>query len=191
MMLRVNLLPHRELKRAARIRHFGFMLGGTVVLGALAVLLGHGMIVNSIQNQESRNRFLEGEISKLDQQIAEIKTLREQIQALLARKDVVEALQTNRAEAVHLLDEVVHRLPTGIYLKGIKQTGKTINLVGYAQSSARVSTLMRNLDESEWLDSSTLVEIKAAMVNGLRANEFSLNVKQTVPATAAEEGAKG
>ena len=86
----------------------------------------------------------------------------------------MEALQTNRSSAVHLLDELVRDLPDGIYLKSIKETGSTINLQGYAQSSARVSTLMRNLDASPWLDNSQLVEIRAATVQGLRANEFSL-----------------
>jgi type IV pilus assembly protein PilN len=96
---------------------------------------------------------------------------------LLARKQVVETLQANRAELVHVLDVLVRQLPDGVYLKSIKQTGSKINLSGYAQSSARVSTLMRNLEESQWLASPELVEIKAATVNSLRVNEFNLNVQ--------------
>jgi type IV pilus assembly protein PilN len=189
MNIRINLLPHRELKRAAQQRQFGFLLAGTLVLSAFVVFLGHTIIGGRIQNQESRNQFLEGEIAKLDQQIAEIKTLKEKIQALLARKEVVEALQTNRSEEVHILDEIVRRLPEGMYLNSIKQAGKTINLQGYTQSSARVSTLMRNLDASEWLENPVLVEVKAVTVNGLRANEFILTINQSAPASAqAKEG---
>lgn len=180
-MIRINLLPYREMQRAARLRHFSLMLGAVAALGLVIVILGYLALEARIANQQARNEYLKTEIAKLDKDIADIKKLKEQTQALLARKQVVETLQTNRSETVHLLDQLVRQLPEGVYLKSIKQTGNSINLQGYAQSSARVSTLMRNLDASPWLDGSTLVEIKAATVQGLRANEFSLNVQLVQP----------
>ena len=188
-MIRINLLPHRELKRAARMRQFNFMLLGVAVVGALTVLLVYTVIAGMQENQSRRNKFLESETAKLDKQIEEIKKLKEQTQALLSRKKVVEALQSNRAQTVHLMDQLARQLPEGIYLKGIKQTGAKVSIQGYAQSNARVSTLMRNLEASPWLEAPVLVEIHAATVNGIRANEFSLDVNLTQP-KAEDTGAK-
>lgn len=180
-MIRINLLPHREEKRAARQRNFNFMALGAAALGLVTVLLVHTINNNKIETQNNRNHFLETETAKLDKQIEEIKKLKDQTQALLARKQVVETLQSNRGQAVHLLDQLVRQLPEGIYLKAIKQTGDMVNIQGYAQSNARVSTLMRNLDASPWLEAPVLIEIKVASVNNIRTNEFSLNVKLTAP----------
>jgi type IV pilus assembly protein PilN len=179
MSIRINLLPHREIKRAARRRQFNFMLAAALMAGVGAVVIGHMVISARQSNQESRNQYLQDEIAKLDKQIGKINEIKEQTQHLLARKQVVETLQSNRTEVVHLFDELIHRLPEGLYLKSFKQTGDTITLDGYTQSSARVSTLMRNLDSSPWFEQANLVEIKAATVNDLRANEFVLTVKQT------------
>lgn len=181
-MIRINLLPYRDMQRAARIRHFSIMLGVVVATALGIVILGYLGLEARIANQQARNEYLKAEIVKLDKDIADIKKLKEQTRALLSRKQVVETLQTNRSESVHLLDQLVRQLPEGVYLKSIKETGNVISLQGYAQSSARVSTLMRNLDASPWLDGSTLVEIKAATIQGLRANEFSLNVRLVQPA---------
>ena len=178
-MIRINLLPHRELARAARRRQFTALLGIAVAAGVVAVLLGHSLIAARQSTQEARNIFLEQEIAKLDVQISEIKKIREQTQALLARKQVVETLQSNRTEVVHLFDQMIRLLPEGLYLKSFKQVGNVVTLSGYTQSSARVSTLMRSLDSSPWFDSTSLVEIKSATVNNQRANEFVLTVKQT------------
>jgi len=134
-----------------------------------------------IDHQNSNNQYLTGEITKLNKEIEEIKALKDKTRSLLDRKKVVEDLQADRAEAVHLFDQMVRLLPEGIYLKGVKQTGKVVNIQGYAQSNARVSTLMRNLEASPWLETPDLVEIKAVTVNNLRANEFSLNVKISAP----------
>jgi len=178
-MIRINLLPHRELARAARRRQFNILLGMAVAAGVLVVLLGHSFIAASQSTQDARNAFLDQEIAKLDIQISEIKKIREQTQALLARKQVVETLQSNRTEVVHLFDQMIRLLPEGLYLKSFSQSGNVVTLSGYTQSSARVSTLMRNLESSPWFDSVNLVEIKSATVNNLRANEFVLTVKQT------------
>lgn len=179
MSIRINLLPHRELKRAARRRQMNVLLGIAVVIGVLSVALGHTVISAKKSAQEERNAFLTKEIEKLDAQIVEIKKIREQTQALLERKQVVETLQSNRTEVVHLFDQMIRLLPDGLYLKSFKQTGDEVNIGGYTQSSARVSTLMRSLEESPWFERPRLIEIKAATVNNLRANEFLLSVKQT------------
>ena len=179
MMIRINLLPHRELKRAARRRQFNVLLGIAVAVGLLSVALGHTVIATRASSQEARNAFLTQEITKLDNQIVEIKKIREQTQDLLERKQVVETLQSNRTEVVHLFDQMIRLLPDGLYLKSFKQTADVVNIGGYTQSSARVSTLMRSLEESPWFEQPSLIEIKAATVNNLRANEFVLSVKQT------------
>ena len=180
-MIRINLLPYREMRRVARLRHFTLLLGMVALLAAAIVVLGYVTLETRIYGQRMRNDYLKAEIAKLDKDIADIKRLKEQTQALLARKQVVETLQTDRSEDVHLLDQLVRRLPEGVYLKSIEQTGNLVHLQGYAQSSARVSTLMRNLNASPWLQGATLVEIKSATVQGLRANEFSLDVQLVAP----------
>jgi type IV pilus assembly protein PilN len=190
-MIRINLLPHRELARAARRRQFNVLLGLAVAAAVLVVILGHTLIAARQSTQDARNAFLEQEIAKLDSQIGEIKQIREETQALLARKQVVETLQSNRTEVVHLFDQMIRILPEGLYLKSFKQAGNIITLSGYTQSSARVSTLMRNLSASPWFESPTLVEIKSATVNNLRANEFVLTVKQSRQKTDDEKADKG
>lgn len=178
-MIRINLLPHRELKRAARQRQFIFLAVSISVLALLIVFMVHGIIGSNIGYQNTRNNFLEGEISKLDTQIEEIKKLKEQTQAMLSRKKVVETLQGNRAQSVYLLDQMVRLLPDGVYLKAVKQSGNKVNIQGYAQSNARVATYIRSLEGSPWLEMPELIETKAAMVEKNRLNEFSLNVKLT------------
>lgn len=186
-MIRINLLPHRELARAARRRQFNVLLAVAVATGVLIVVLGHIFIDARQSAQEARNAFLEQEIAKLDSQIGEIKKIREQTQALLERKQIVETLQANRTEVVHLVDQMIRLLPDGLYLKSFKQTGDVVTINGYTQSSARVSTLMRSLNDSEWFESANLIEIKAATVNNLRANEFVLTVRQTRQQTEAAD----
>lgn len=189
-MIRVNLLPHREEKRKARREQFYALSGLVVVLAGLIVFLVHGIISTYVSNQEARNTFLKTEIAALDKEIDEIKRLREQTDALLARKQIIESLQGTRAEAVHLFNELVRQIPDGIYLKGFKQAGAKVTLVGYAQSNARVSTLMRNLDASKITEKSDLVEIKAVSVGNRRLNEFTLNVNiRRAPADDAKKGA--
>jgi type IV pilus assembly protein PilN len=175
--VRINLLPHRELKRAARKREFIFVAAGTLVFAVATALLAHTILAGMVEAQQNKNKFLKAEIAKVDKEIEEIQRLREQTAALLARKQIVETLQANRTEAVHLLDQLVRQLPDGIYLKGVKQTNDRINLTGYAQSNARIATLMRNFDSSPWLTNAELVETKAVQLNNLRVNEFSLNIQ--------------
>ena len=183
-MVRINLLPHREQKRQARQRQFVSLAIGLAILGIGTIGLGHILIAAQIDNQNGRNKLLTTEIAKLDEQIKEIDRLRDQTQALLARKQVVETLQANRTEAVHLLDQLVRQLPDGVYLKSVKQNGTRVTLVGYAQSNARVSTLMRNVESSPWLSSPDLVEIRSVALDKQKVNEFTLamQVKRAAPA---------
>lgn len=184
-MIRINLLPHRAEKRRARQIQFGALSLISVALGALLVGFVHVAIGTQISYQERRNEYLRQETAVLDRQIAEIKKLREQTQSLLARKNVVENLQSTRSDVVHLFDQMLRILPDGVYLKTLKQTGNRINLVGYAQSNARISTLMRAVEDSPWLDSPSLVEIHATSTGGARVSEFTLmfNLTKTQDAT--------
>lgn len=174
-MIRINLLPHREAARKAKRQQFYAMLGGAAGLGALIVFLGYSIINGYISSQVATNDFLKADIAVLDKQIAEIKRLKEQAQALLARKQIVEDLQRDRGETVYLLTELVRQVPEGIYLKSLKQEGQKVNVTGYAQSNARVSALMRNLESSPWLERPQLIEVKAVVLNGRRSNEFAMN----------------
>lgn len=183
-MIRVNLLPHRAEKRKARQMQLIAFSVISLVLGALVVGFVHTYISSQISYQERRNQYLKQETEVLDKQIAEIKKLREQTESLLARKTVVENLQTTRSDVVHLMDQMLRILPDGIHLKSIKQTGLKINLLGYAQSNARVSTLMRAVESSPWLEKPSLVVISASGSGNARISEFTLNfsLKKQAPA---------
>lgn len=178
-MIRINLLPHREEKRRARQKQFITLSVVSVLLGGLVWGLVHAAISAQIYYQESRNNYLQRETDILDKQIAEIKKLREQTKSLLERKDAVEKLQSDRSRVVHLLDQMLRILPEGVYLKSIKQSGDKVDLGGYAQSNARVSTLMRAIEDSAWLESPSLVEIHSATVGGARLSEFTLTFSLT------------
>lgn len=180
-MIRINLLPHREIKRKAKQQQFAVLAGITCFLGAAIVWGGDEMISDKIEYQNERNRYLQGQIAILDKQIEEIKQIKQQIDEMLARKEIIETLQANRTYVVHILDQVARLMPDGVYLKSIKQTDQHIHLSGYAQSNAWVSTLMRNLDASSRFESPLLIEIKAVTVNNARLNEFDLKVKLVEP----------
>lgn len=180
-MIRVNLLPHREIRRKQQEKQFFAMCALVLGLGAAIWFAVHSYLGGQLEEQNGRNAFLTEEIKKLDKQIDEIKQLKEQTAALLARKKVVESLQANRSETVHLLDQLVRQLPDGVYLKRIDQKGTKVTINGFAQSNARVSTLMRNLEASPYLESPNLVEVKAVAgaEKGTRLNEFILTVSVT------------
>lgn len=188
-MIRINLLPHRAEKRKARQIQFYAFSVITLMLAAMLVGFVHVVITTQIEYQERRNRYLTDQIALLDKQIAEIKLLKMEIAALMERKTVVEKLQSTRSDVVHLLDQMLNILPKSVYLKSIKQTGNKVDLVGFTQSNARVSTLMRSIESSQWLESPTLVQISAmaANANGPRLSEFTLNFNLTpqVPTTPA------
>lgn len=187
-MIRINLLPHREAKRKARRQQFYVLLGLVSVLAGLIWFLGFSIISTQINAQDEKNQFLKREIASLDKEIDEIKKIQEQTNALLARKRVIEALQANRTETVHLFNELAKQVPEGIYLRTLTQTGAKLAITGYAQSNARITTLMNNLDESPLLEQSTLVETKAESVANRRLNAFSITTVITRQTTAVTDG---
>lgn len=187
-IIRINLLPHRQLKRAQQQRMMVLMAIAAAAAGVLVVFAGHMAIEEAKQYQNQRNELLRQEMAALDKQIAEIKALKDKTKALLDRKAVVESLQANRLAAVHLFDQLARQIPEGVYLKSLKQAGDTVTLQGYAQSSARVSSLMRNLDGSPLFESPTLVEVRSTEVGKLRASEFTLSVKLAKPQDKQETG---
>ena len=190
-MIRINLLPHREEKRKTRGQQF-VLFAAVVALAGLAVwFVGHTIIAGYVDGQEEKNVFLKQAIAVLDKEISEIKGLREQAEALLSRKQVIESLQTNRTETVQVFNELARQMPEGVYLKALKQSGSKINLTGYAQSNARVSNLMRNLEASPHLERADLVEVKAATLNNRRVSEFNLNVAIERPKTDEADKGKG
>ena len=174
MSARINLLPHRAETRKRARNYFYVMCGMFFAFGAVIVLGVHTFYAEQISTQEGRNSYLKSEIAKPDKEIAEINKLKDEIQALLARKAIIETLQADRAQTVHLLDELVKQMPEGVYLKSITQRGMRVQMVGYAQSNARVSTLMRNIESSPWLENPVLVEVKAASVDKRRVSEFDM-----------------
>lgn len=190
MTVRVNLLPHREERRKAQRKHLGILAGMVAALAAAIIILIHGIIAGYISVQGERNAFVKKENASLDKEIDEIKKLKEDIASLLARKQVIERLQSDRVLAVSLLEQLVRQVPDGVYLTSIKQKGRNIAMVGYSQSNARVSQLMRNIGSSPSLEKPVLVEIKAATVNSKRVSEFSMNLSLKGPAgDVAKDGA--
>ncbi|MBS1187529.1 MAG: fimbrial assembly protein [Burkholderiaceae bacterium] len=204
MMVKINLLPHREEKRKQREKSFYSLLALGAIAGVLVVIVVGGVIATMISTQGQRNQIITAENKKLDEQIKEISTLKQEIDALKARQQAVEDLQADRNQPVYLMDELVKQTPEGIYLKGLKQDGQRVVLAGYAQSNDRVSELLRNLgNNSPWLERPDLVEIKAvnagAGKDAKRVFEFTVNVgikrprdKDKEQAAAAKPGeAKG
>jgi type IV pilus assembly protein PilN len=192
MNARINLLPHREERRKRARQHFMTVSAGTAVIGLALAFLMYQFYARQIEVQNDRNAFLASEIKKLDKDIADINELRNQIQALLARKQIIETLQAERAQTVHLLEQMVRQMPEGVYLRSLKQTGQKVHVVGFAQSNARVSTLMRNIEASPWLEQPLLIEVKSAVVDKRRVSEFNmfLNLKRAAAKDAAKEPAK-
>ncbi len=193
-MPRINLLPWREELRKQKQKEFGIMVGlaGLAMVGI--IFLVQVQIGQMIENQKRRNHFLDEEIAKIDKKIKEIKDLEKEKENLLARMNVVEQLQTSRPEVVHLFDELVTALPDGVYLTSLVQKGRSITLEGYAQSNARVSSFMRNLDNSPWLTSPDLKRIQAVTrsdLGSVRLSRFTLVVTQTKPKAKGDEDGEG
>ena len=175
-MIRINLLPHREIRRKQQQKEFFIMLGVVAGIGVAIWFATHSYLSGVLEEQNGRNAYLETEIVALDKQIEEIKKVQEQTAALLQRKTIVESLQANRAETVYLLDQLVRQLPDGVYLKSVQQKASKVAVNGFAQSNARVSTFMRNLESSPYLEKPSLVEIHAVTDKTSRLSEFSLSV---------------
>lgn len=176
-MARINLLPWRTERRKQRQREF-FMVLGFAAIGAIVLgFLVSGYYSAQISGQESRNAYLTQQIAEMDKAIEQIKELDKKKSDLLARKKVIEELQANRSQMVHLFDALVRTIPDGVSLTGIKQEGEQITLDGLAQSNARVSTYMRNLETSGWMTKPDLGKIEAKGGNPGLPYVFSLTVQ--------------
>lgn len=192
-MILINLLPHREEKRAARKRAFFVALGVAAVVGVFVIGIWYSLLEQLTSAQQARNAFLKTEIAKLEAQIKDIANLRNEIEALKARQRAVEDLQTNRNIPVYLLDELVKQTPEGIYLTAVRQNGSIVTVTGIAQTNERVSEFLRNTQyNSKWLERPELVEIKA--VNMITANKeqrrlFDFSMRVTMKRPAAPGGA--
>ena len=173
-MPRINLLPWREQERKVRRREFGVAALGALI--AAVLFIGGGKLLYSswIDSQKEKNNLLTKEIVKLDAQIADIQDLENRKQRLVARMEIIEKLQRKRPEIVHLFDEIVKTVPDGVYLTAIKQTGNKLEIHGVAQSSTRVSTFMRNIDSSVWMDNPVLQVVESAKESATGGSNFTL-----------------
>lgn len=189
MSTQINLLPWREELRQEQKRDFAVMAVLTFILAAAIVGLIHIQMSAKIDYQLSRNSFISSEITELDKQIEEIKDLRKVRRSLLERMGVIQDLQESRPSIVHLFSEIVGTVPNGVYLESLSQNNGNLLMNGQAESNARVSTYMRNLNNSEWFKDPnlTIIEIEDKKVN--RVSSFTLTVKQTSP-NASEDDAK-
>jgi len=177
-MPRINLLPWREAERKKRQRDFGVALAGGVVAAVGAVLITMFIFSQMISNQESRNERLTAEIVELEKSITEIDGLERQKERLLARMEIIEQLQKSRPEIVHLFDEIARQLPEGVYLTGLKQQGSRVEVRGVAQSSTRVSALMRQIDASAWMTDPEVDRVETTQSGNSRQSEFVVYLKQ-------------
>ncbi len=189
-MIRINLLPHRELKKAAHRKRFQNMLAAALLTGLALSYAGYSWLDSVLAEQQHRNQQLEQGIAELDKQLSNIENLRQQRMALLSRKELVEQLQSSRTEATRIFDHLIKTMPEGVFIKSFKQTGTSIAISGTALSSARVSALMRNLEQSEVFSSPILIEVSSTLIDNVRANDFSLNLSLRPPASSASQPAQ-
>ncbi|MCU7929826.1 MAG: PilN domain-containing protein [Candidatus Thiodiazotropha sp. (ex Codakia rugifera)] len=186
-MARINLLPWREAERKERQKEFGLMVLAGALLSAFVVFGIHLLIQSQIEAQNQRNAYLQREIDAVEKQIREIRDLDKTKQNLLARMNIIQELQGSRPQIVHLFDEIVTTLPDGVYLDQVNQKGNTVTFEGQAQSNARVSSMMRNIDDSEWLENPALVFIESKEKTGTGYSHFQLTVKQSSQTVEVEE----
>lgn len=189
-MILINLLPHREEKRRLRKQAFFAGLGLSVAVGALLVALAYAAQGQMISSQQERNQYLRSAITKLDEEIKDVSALKSEIESLKARQRAVEDLQTGRNMPVYLLNELVAQTPEGIYLTAIRQSDRTVQVTGMAQTNERVSEFLRNTGgRSAWLERPELVEIKVSSQpskdarTAKRLFEFTMRIslKQSAP----------
>jgi type IV pilus assembly protein PilN len=186
-MARINLLPWREELRRQRRIEFLTVVG---ICAAVTLIVWGGIHLyynERIDYQKSRNTYLDTQIQKLDKQIKEIEELEKEKERLIARMKAIESLQTSRPVVVHIFDELVTSLPDGVYLKQIAQKGSKIEIKGVAESNARVSNFMRNVEKSEWLKNPKLDIIQSASEDGRRIATFILRVEQNIPKREASK----
>ncbi|MFC7289106.1 PilN domain-containing protein [Herminiimonas glaciei] len=179
-MIRINLLPHREARRKQRQKDFVALLLLSGIFGALIVIAVGAYFSNQLSDQQQRNSFIKAENTRLDGEIKEVANLKQEIEALKARQQAVEDLQSDRNQPVYLMDELAQQVPEGVYLKSFRQDGQRVLLNGYAQSNERVSELLRNLgNQSPWLERPDLIEIRSTGIgagkDAKKVFEFTIN----------------
>jgi len=195
-MTRINLLPWREALRAERQRNFMVALGVTALVAFAIVGAVHLFMEQQLSRQQQRNAYLNNQIAVVNSKLGKIRKLEAERRALLDRMNIIQRLQTTRPEIVHLFDEIPRRLPDGVYLKSLKQSGNSVTIDGVAQSNARVSSFMRNLDRSEWFSNPRLEVVKTVegANSGQRLAEFTLKfteVNPDLPKGGEEDGGVG
>lgn len=188
---RINLLPWREELRRKREKTFYVMLGGAVLVAAGIWFAGHSYYRGQIEYHEHRNGFLKSQIAELDKRIVKIKSLEETKKRLIARMNVIQELQSGRPQIVHLFHQFVTTLPDGLYLSSLQEKGQDITIAGVAESNARVSNYMENLDASDWLEDPNLSVIQVNERNNTRVSNFTLTVKQVQPKGKDDAGKGG
>ncbi len=179
-MIRINLLPHREERRKQKQKDFVALMLLSGIFGALIVIAVGAYFSSQLSEQQARNSFIKAENTRLDGEIKEVANLKQEIEALKARQQAVEDLQSDRNQPVYLMDELAQQVPEGVYLKSFKQDGQRVLLNGYAQSNERVSELLRNLgNHSPWLERPDLIEIRSTGIgsgkDAKKVFEFTIN----------------
>ena len=187
-MAHINLLPWRDELRKQKQQQFAVVGAGSAILGALLVLLAHMQMEGLIEKQNQRNQFLDREIAELDTKIAKIKDMEKTKNALLARMDIIQQLQRSRPQSVHLMDQLVYTLPDGVFLNKIDQKDQALTLSGVAQSNARVSAYMRNIDGSQWMAKPKLDVIETKDTERKRSAEFVLRANQATSTPSEDTG---
>lgn len=190
-MIRINLLPHRELKKAAHRKRFQNMLAAALLAGLGLSYAGYSWLDSTLSEQQHRNQQLQTAIAKLDKELSNIETLRRQRLDMLTRKELVERLQHSRTEATRIFDELIKTLPEGVFIKNFKQTGPAISVSGISLSSARIAALMRNLEQSTVFSTPVLIEVKSTLADNIRANDFSLRINLRGAETKSGDGKPG
>ena len=186
-MARINLLPWREERRKQREREFYAILGGAFAAAALVSFLLVMWFDGQIEGQKNRNTYLQGQIQEMDKKLVEVQDLEKTRSKLLQRKQAIEELQANRSQMVHLFDDLVRTIPDGVRLSSIKQTGEILTLEGQAESNARVSNYMRNLEASAWMTNPELQNVEAKGNDKRNRYAFILRVTIKKPQSAANE----
>lgn len=190
-MANINLLPWREERREEQKKEFLSIVALFAVAAGVVVFIWYTGLSTAIDNQVARNDFLQSRINELNSQVKEIAKLKNQKSQLVERMEVIQALQGNRPEIVHIFDELVRTLPDGVFYNSITRKGKALTLVGTAESNNRVSSLMRQLDNSDWFTNPNLQVVKANKTFGEQANDFTMRMTLTSPNKKPEEVSSG
>lgn len=180
-MARINLLPWREERRQELRKEFLTVLAGTVVFALLVLLVANRVYNGWIDNQTNRNAYLQRNIDELNNQVREIKELEAKRRQLIDRMKVIQDLQGTRPLVVHVFDEMVRTLPDGVFYQSLVRTEKNIEITGVAESNNRVSSLMRQMDKSEWFENPNLTSVQAAPTFGDQASAFKMSVGISPP----------